>query len=321
MHKLIEAFKRAGRHAAFPLVLLLLINLAAGLLTYRDYGLSWDEPLFYDYADSIKLAYTPQAFSPTFDFEQVYGPSASDHKYYGPAYLLAARPVQQAVMAVFGADRASAWHLVNFLTFQAGLVFFYVLIRRWFDPWPAAAASAFFAWQPVMWGHAFVNPKDMPFMVFFIVAVTLGLWMVDSFTVPDNKRRWGLVFLAGIMLGATAAVRVIGPLAGLVVFVYFILRKNWRALPAFLVYGLVSILIMFAAWPFLWADPYNRLLEVLHHMSYNPTQLAVLFMGQLYRAATLPRRYFPQMLGITLTEPTWFLFAAGLALAIYKTWR
>lgn len=321
MQSFTEAFQRARAHAAFPLLLLLLINLAAGLLTFRDYGLSWDEPLFYDYADSIKLAYTPQAFFPSFDFEQVYGPSATDHKYYGPAYLLAARPVQQAVMAVSGVDRASAWHLVNFLTFQAGLVFFYLLIWRWFDPWPSAAASAFFAWQPVMWGHAFINPKDMPFMVFFIVAVTLGFWMVDSFAIPDNKRRWGLVFLAGIMLGATAAVRVLGPLAGLVVFVYFILQKNWRALPAFLIYGLVAVLTMFAAWPFLWADPYNRLLEVLHHMSYNPTQLAVLFMGQLYRAATLPRRYFPQMLGITLTEPTWFLFAAGLALAVYKTWR
>lgn len=346
MHKLIEAIKSISRHPAFPLILLLSINMAAGLLTYRDYGLSWDEPLFYDYADAIKLAYSPQAFSPTFDFEQVYGPSATDHKYYGPAYLLAAHPIQQAVMAVLGADRASAWHLVNFLTFQVGLVFFYLLIRRWFDPWPAAAAAAFFAWQPVMWGHAFINPKDMPFMVFFIAAVTLGFWMVDEANpkgLPDIKTgnssqvtgtqnrlsskktfrvfRWGLVLLAGIVLGATTAVRVIGPLAGLVVFAHFVLQKSWRAFPAFLVYGLVSVLVMFVAWPFLWADPVNRLIEVLHHMSYNPTQLAVLFMGQMYRAATLPRRYFPQMLGITLTEPTWILFAASLALALYKTWR
>src|SRR3954464_12491684 len=119
MPKLTEAFKRAIHHSIFPILLLIFINLAAGLLTYHDYGLSWDEPLFYDYADAIKLAYTPQAFSPTFDFEQVYGPSATDHKYYGPAYLLMARPIQQLLMALLpGADRASAWHLVNFLTFQ-----------------------------------------------------------------------------------------------------------------------------------------------------------------------------------------------------------
>src|SRR5262249_6526055 len=120
--------------------------------------------------------------SPSFDFEQVYGPSATDHKYYGPAYLLAARPVEQALTLLPGVDRASAWHLVNFLDFQIGLLFFFLLLRRWFDPWPAAATTTFFAWQPLLWGHAFINPKDIPFMVFFIIAVTLGFWMVDSFS-------------------------------------------------------------------------------------------------------------------------------------------
>ncbi len=357
--------KRLFNHPSFPILLLLAVNLTAGLLTFRSYGLSWDEPLFYDYADSIRLAYTPQAFSPNFNFEQVYGPSATDHKYYGPAYLLAARPVQQALMAVFGADRASAWHLVNFLTFQVGLLFFFLLLRRWFDPWPAAAATAFFSWQPVLWGHAFINPKDAPFMVFFVIAVTLGFEMVDRFSkkenpkglsnikatnssqVVDTKTRlsgketfrvWILVFLAGIMLGATVAVRVIGPLAGVVVLAYFILTlirsritlkepgQAHYALPimvfAFLVYGLVSLLAMFILWPFLWADPFNRLLEVFGHMSYNPTELAVLFMGQVFRAATLPHRYLPQMLVTTLTEPTWALFALGLALAVYRiVWK
>ena len=342
--------QRIIHHPTFPIIILLLINLTIGLLTFRDYGLSWDEPLFYDYADSIQLAYTPQAFSASFDFEQVYGPSAADHKYYGPAYLLAARPVQQALMTLLGADRASAWHLVNFLTFQMGLLFFFLLLRRWFDPWPAAATTAFFAWQPVLWGHAFINPKDAPFMVFFIIALTLGFRMVDSFSrsfksinheghdpaeergASEHKGRdfkvflrdtsypsWlnvFLVLLAAITLGATVAVRVIGPLAGLVVFAYFLLQKNWRAFPAFLAYGLVSILVMFAAWPFLWADPLNRLAEVLKHMSNNPTELAVLFMGQIFRANEMPRIYLLRLFLLTLTEPTWILFFAGLILAI-----
>lgn len=314
------SFSNVYRHSTFPLVLLLLINLIAGLLTFRSYGLSWDEPLFYDYADSIRLAYTPEAFSPTFDFEQVYGPSATDHKYYGPAYLLAARPLEQGVQAL-GADRAAAWHLVNFLAFQIGLVFFFLLLRRWFDPWPAALTVAFFAWQPVLWGHAFINPKDAPFMMSMVAAVATGFWMVDGFSKSDKKRRVGLTLLAALALGATVAIRVIGPLAGLVVFVYFLLQRNWRALPLFVVYALGGVLVMFVFWPFLWANPVDRVLEVIGHMSYNPTELAVLFMGQMFRAATLPHRYFPQMLLTTLTEPTWILFALGAVLAIYKLWK
>ncbi len=338
-----------------PLLLLLTINLTVGLLTFRNYGLSWDEPLFYDYADSIWKAYTPQAFSPGFDFDSVYGRSPDDHKIYGPAYLLLARPVQQMVMVLFDADMASAWHLVNFLAFQVGLVGFYSLARRWFDPWPAILSTAFLAWQPVFWGHAFINPKDMPFMVFFLWALALGLEMVDVITAPDATKRQkaAKTLLAALLLGLTSAIRVIGPLAGALVGLYFLLRI-WQRTPqdaeyaentkqprtgstrksfsvyfrkfrvqvgapsawlAFLAYALLAMLVMYIFWPYLWADPLNRLLAVLRHMSNNPTELAVLFLGQIFRANEMPRRYLPTMLALTLTEPTWILFLSGIIAA------
>jgi 4-amino-4-deoxy-L-arabinose transferase-like glycosyltransferase len=314
-------FLRVLRGTSTPLLILLALNLVAGLLTYRDYGMSWDEPLFYNYADTIRAAYTPEAFTPGFDFAQVFGKSPEDHKIYGPAYLLLARPVQQAIMAVSGADPAAAWHLVNFLTFQLGLVAFYCLVRRWFDPWPAAAAAAFLAWQPVFWGHAFINPKDSPFMVFFLTALLLGFNWVDTLQSPSpygrGARGEGIFrfFFAALLLGLTAAIRVIGPLAGVLVFIYYLLKRNWRTLPLFLAYGLTAVLVMFIFWPYLWADPVNRLLEVLKHMSNNPTELAVLFDGQIFRANEMPRRYLPQMFALTLTEPTWLLFLAGVFLA------
>lgn len=311
-----------------PLLLLLTLNLLVGLFTFRHYGLSWDEPLFYDYADSIWKAYTPAAFAPGFNFESVYGRSAEDHKIYGPAYLLLARPVQRLVMTVFDADMASAWHLVNFLTFQIGLVGFYHLVRRWLDPWPATFATAFLAWQPVFWGHAFINPKDLPFLVFFLWSLTLGLEMVDTLLNPSAsvRQKATKTLLAALLLGVSSAIRVIGPLSGALVGLYFLLRQlpwkhnlplharqvAWLALPA---YGLLAGLVMILAWPYLWADPFGRLLGVFRHMSDNPTELAVLFLGQIFRANDMPRRYLPTMLALTLTEPTWLLFAAGLLLA------
>jgi hypothetical protein len=302
-----------------PILLLLAINLTAGILTFRQFGMSWDEPLFYNYADSIRIAYTPQAFSPGFDFYQVFGKSPEDHKIYGPAYLLLARPVEQALVSVFQLDMASAWHLVNFLTFQIGLLVFYLLARRWFAPWPAAAASAFLAWQPVFWGHAFINPKDAPFMVLFLSALVLGMGLVDRLAQPA-KSPWILLILAALLLGLASAVRVIGPLAGVIVLIYFLLNKNWRAIPYILLYGLLGVIIMFVFWPYLWADPINRLLEVLKHMSNNPTELAVLFDGQIFRANEMPRRYLPQVFAMTLTEPTWILFFLGITLAIRAAW-
>ena len=153
----------------FPILVLLAINLLIGLATFKDYGLSWDEPLYYDYAESIGYAYSPHEwFSGDFDLEKAFGPSASDHANRGPAYLLVARS-PAALLQNLGLDRASAWHLINFLTFQIGVIVFYLLCLRWMDPWPSLATTAFFSFQPLLWGHAFINSKDVPFLVFFML--------------------------------------------------------------------------------------------------------------------------------------------------------
>lgn len=319
-----------------PILLLLAALFLTGLFSFRAYGLSWDEPLFYNYAESIPRAY--QGWD-RID-ESVYGRSPVDHKYYGPAYLLLGRPLKLGIQTLLGTDEASAWHLVNFFSFILGVFFIYRLSKRFTTPNLSAVNAAFFALQPLLWGHAFINPKDMPFMTAFLAAVTLGLEWVDSLpersasTVEANqsnltakgaksaKKSYLLGFLsvrqrtvislllAISSLGIASAIRVIGPLAGGLVFVYFLvtfirLPRTARvfALIHLSAYALFSAVLMFCLWPFLWANPINRLLEVLAHMSDNPTELAVLFIGQVFRANQLPARYFPQMLVLTLTEP------------------
>lgn len=324
-----------------PILLLLAALLLAGLFTFRDYGLSWDEPFFYSYAESIPRAY--QGWDKL--DESVYGRSPTDHKYYGPAYLLLGRPLKLTIQAFGGMDDASAWHLVNFFSFILGVYFLYRLSTRFLTPNLAAVNAAFFALQPLLWGHAFINPKDIPFMTAFLAAVTLGLEWVDSlvekkssldayiFHAKSQRAQSSLFFKtifanfaalreilyalgltklipAILALGIASAIRVIGPLAGALVFVYFLLTfiRLPRTTRAFSLihlsaYTLLTVALMFSLWPFLWADPLKRLADVLVHMSDNPTELAVLFIGQIWRANELPARYFPQMLTLTLTEP------------------
>jgi hypothetical protein len=215
-----------------PILLLLAALLLAGLFTFGDYGLSWDEPLFYDYAESIQGAY--QGWDKL--DESVYGRSPADHKFYGPAYLLIGRPLKLTLQAFGGMDDASAWHLVNFFSFILGIYFLYRLGTRFLTPNLAAVNAAFFAIQPLLWGHAFINPKDIPFMTAFLAAVTFGLEWVDS--IPERRAQpaveghsWRILrtpalaklLLATLALGIASAIRVIGPLAGVLVFVYFLL--------------------------------------------------------------------------------------------------
>jgi hypothetical protein len=145
--------------------------------------------------------------------------------------------------------------------------------------------------------------------------------MVDALS-QNAQNKTKKILLASFFLGIATSIRVIGPLAGLLVFIYFLSKRNtvkdfsaWRS---FILYGFVSLALMFATWPYLWEDPIENFFGVFHFMSDNPTHLSVLFGGTVYNAGELPRRYLPIMLITTLTEPTWILFGIG---SIFGYWK
>ena len=235
--------------------------------------------------------------------------------------MIAREPVY--LLEALGLDAASAWHLINFLFFQFGVYFLYRLSSRWMSSSAALATAALFSWQPLLWGHAFINPKDPPFLVFFLASVCLGFEMVDKLSdeAINNKQKFSSTIIPAIILGITTSIRVLGPLAGLLVLAYAIWRfgrKFAGFIAPFTFYGIIAILAMFITWPFLWENPLARFIEVFGFMSDNPTQLSVLFGGEVYRAGELPRRYLPFMLATTLTEPVWPLFFFGVLVGYLK---
>jgi hypothetical protein len=143
--------------------------------------------------------------------------------------------------------------------------------------------------------------------------------MVDEIAQGGGIKK---LLLAAFMLGIATSIRVLGPLAGLLVCLYSFSRMTREAagtwIKTIFLYGGLAILIAFLAWPYLWTNPLPRFMEAFGFMSDNPTQLRVLFNGELHRADELPRRYLPVLLGITLTEPTWFLFLIGSAVALVQ---
>jgi len=310
-----------------PILILLIINLLVGIFAFQNYGLSWDEPLFYDYANALGYAYSPQEwFSGNFNLENAYGSSGTDHANRGPAYIILAHPLVSAIETL-GVDNASAWHLINFLTFQLGIYLLYRLATRWMSAPAALASAALFAWQPLLWGHAFINPKDPPFLVFFLGAVCFGFEMVDSFDknpkgFPSSTTLWKPLGFATFFLGIATSIRVLGPLAGVPVAIYALTRiKRADLLKLLAPYAALALLVAFATWPYLWTNPLQKFIEAFGFMSDNPTQLKVLFNGQLYQADELPRRYLPTLLGLTLTEPVLPLFLIGVIISFWKKFK
>jgi hypothetical protein len=111
------------------------------------------------------------------------------------------------------------------------------------------------------------------------------------------------------------SIRVIAPLAAVLIGMRLLLTRQWRAVLWMFPYGAVAILSIFITWPYLWEAPLERFIQVFILMSANPTSLAVLFDGQVHPSNYLPRIFLPENIAITISEA--LIPLAGLGLLTY----
>ncbi|MEJ2353630.1 MAG: hypothetical protein P8Y03_27950 [Anaerolineales bacterium] len=310
----------------FLLLLLISINLLVGVATAADYGESWDEQPRYQYAEESLAAYSGDAGD------------LKDEK--GSFYVMVGKLGSDA-LGFLRKDwqPIEAWHYMNFLTFQLGLFFLYRLGKRLIGKWAAFTTVLLFATQPLLWGHAFINPKDIPFMVFFLGSVELGLSMVDVRAGKDLARPsdgYGIfrtqirpflnsflhsfatrhVWIAGAFLGFASSIRVLGPFSGALVAGYFLLRRGRKALPVLGSYLVVGMLTTYLTWPNLWGAPLSRYLKSLAQASDFGWDGTVMFRGVEYAVGELPRQYLPVLLSIQFSEAALVLIVIGLMAAL-----
>jgi 4-amino-4-deoxy-L-arabinose transferase-like glycosyltransferase len=159
------------------LLLWFVLNLVIGAFTVHEYGVSLDEPNNYRYAVATIDAY-PSFFGTL--YEPKYNSSYDGH---GPAYVVIIASLVGLVQKIFPTLYSpDAWHFLYFVTFQLMCLCLYWLARRWFGPWTAWGTLVLFGTQPLLLGHAFMNPKDTPFMFLFTLSVVLGWKFVDQAT-------------------------------------------------------------------------------------------------------------------------------------------
>ena len=159
----------------FPITILLTLSFIIGLLTLSDYGESWDELNLYKYAERSLEAYV------TWPQHGVIPVTGDRFENYGPAFVMFTAIVTSIFTRIFpNAQAIDIQHLVYFLTFLVGVWAFYQLSIRWMSRAAAFGATLLYITQPLFWGHAFINPKDIPLLSLFTLTAYLGMKMHDS---------------------------------------------------------------------------------------------------------------------------------------------
>lgn len=310
----------------WPLVILILANLIIGLLTLPGYGESTDELSQRSYAErtiqAVRTLVTTGRLSSFFNEEE---PKQGSH---GPAFIMTVVLLRDIFLPDgTGVQKLQFGHFLYFLMFQVGVVSLYFLALRWVSPMAAFGTALLFCTQPVLYGHASMNPKDVVFMSLVVASATLGFWMMDrgeeSFhatgqTVADGIRTFfrqflcAEVWLAGMLLGFASAIRVAAPLVAVILLVYILLSRRWSKLPRFIAYALIAFGFMILLWPYLWPDPFGRLIgSILNSARYPDTHLT-LFKGILFDSKELPRSFLPVLLAVQLTETTLLIMLVGI---------
>jgi len=424
------------------LLVLLLVGIVVGLFLADDYGLSWDEYYNETYARQTIEMYLGK---------RTPGDAIIDKEYYGPSFLVAWVLAKDLLLKIFPSlHTADAGHIIYWLAFLPAPLLVYGLSRRFAGRTASLAGALLFASQPVIFGHAFVNPKDPPFMTAFLASMWLGLLAVDLsaqkekwlslYSIPSEAKRvlrkgaaawrestaltkialcflWGAFILvtldllathlmmhwlfqllqrayegqavgpvqaifnavaqdsiktplttyidkaqlfylwirfpllaiglasviffsihmldmritkrwfsqtrtwwawgfAAIALGLCSTIRVFGPFAGAMVAWYAVTRLKGKSWLPILLYGFISFLILYAAWPTLWGAPFQSLIDSILLMGKHPWGGRFLYNGYVYAASETPWHYVPVSIGIKLTLPALALSALGIVLAL-----
>lgn len=299
------------------LIILLAVLLLAGLSFANDYGMSWDEPDNAAYGEQALNTYL--TLHPPVEWQ-------SNLETKGPFYGAIAAVISMALSRVIpGWSQIEARHFAFFLSLPIAATALYHLARRWVRPAAAFGAVLLFVTQPMFWGHAFINPKDTPFMAFFILSVYAGFKMVDrlkEISFSNEAFRWSErflpVLLPGIVLGCASSIRLFAPFAALLVALYGFASLRKEFFLPFMGYGGIALLAMYITWPYLWLNPITNLLDSLRFMMDFPWTNIVLYRGLQYPQLELPWHYLPFITVIQLTEPVLIFWVFGAIVAAFQ---
>lgn len=289
------------------------------LLTFRDYGVAWDEPEAQEYGQFILEYFRTDGARPrALTFNNMY--------YYGG--LFEATAVWLGELLPF--DPFDTRHLLNAAVGLLGIVGAWKLGRTLGGPKAGLLAAAFLAAVPSYYGHMFLNSKDIPFAAATVWALYYTVLLLRALPRPSLTLTLRLGLAIGLALGTRVG-------AVLLVVNLFAALAGWLALQAWqgagardlarstgttvlrlLPAGVLAYLLMIALWPWAQVDPLFRPLQAIDYFAHFPYDIPLLVDGKLYRSSQPPWYYLPVFLGVKLPE-----FLVGLALTALAAgaWR
>jgi Dolichyl-phosphate-mannose-protein mannosyltransferase len=281
-------------------------------LTFRDYGLGWDDYTHAEYADLLLKMYGS-------GFKDTGALSFANLYMYGGGFDMAAALLHKLIpLELFETRR-----LLGAVVGVIGLAVTWRLARRVGGPLAGLAALLLLALCPTYYGHMFMNPKDAPFAVAMVVLMLGLVRLAEEYPAPSPRT----ILIVGLGAGLSLGSRVLGGLALVYAVAGFIplLLEEFRSHGArgavsrfahvvyVLLPGLVlGYLVMGLIWPWSIMEPANpfRALTYFSHFFEKPWK--EMFDGALVSVPDMPWSYLPTLFALQLPEVLLALIFGGV---------
>jgi len=293
------------------LMVLAAVALIAGL-TFRDYGLGWDDYTHAEYADLLLRMYGS-------GFRDTGALSFANLYMYGGGFDMVAALLHKVIpLELFETRR-----LLGAIVGVIGLAVTWRLGRRIGGPLAGLATLLLLALCPIFYGHMFMNPKDAPFAVAMMVLMMGLVRLAEEYPQPSPRT----ILIFGMGAGLSLGCRVLGGLALVYAVVGFVplfleefhTQSAREALHRFVhvVYVLlpglvVGYLIMGLIWP--WSiiefdNPFHALTYFSHFFEKPWKEM---FDGALVSVPDMPWSYLPTLFALQLPEVLLALSLVGV---------
>jgi dolichyl-phosphate-mannose-protein mannosyltransferase len=297
------------------------------MLTFTDYGVTWDEDVHNWYGVFVLDYYLSW-------FRDLRSLHWGDLYNYGAAFDLSAAALNH--ISPFGTYETR--HLLNGLVGVLGLIGVAKLGRALAGPRAGFIAALFLALTPNYYGQMFNNPKDVPFAVGMVWAMYYLVRLIPELPRPSLAlaARFGLA--SGLALGVRVGGLLLLCYLGLALSLFALWRaleaRRWRVLFEHASAGffrvvlpavLVAYPIMLLFWPWAQQAPFANPLKTLAYFSHEIFPFRTLFAGRYFPATDLPWAYLPTYIVLALPELVLLLLAAApvaaIAVARRRGWR
>ncbi|TFV67732.1 hypothetical protein E4K64_38035 [Bradyrhizobium frederickii] len=293
------------------MLVLAVVAVIAGL-TFRDYGLGWDDYTHAEYADLLLRMFGS-------GFKDIAALSFANLYMYGGGFDMVAALLHKIIpLELFETRR-----LVGAVVGVIGLAVTWRLGRRIGGPLAGLAALLLLALCPIFYGHMFMNPKDAPFAVAMIILMLGLVRLAEEYPQPSPRT----ILIVGLGAGLSLGCRVLGGLALVYALLGFIpllleelrsegLRESVRRF-AHVVYvllpGLVfGYLVMGLIWPWSIMEPGNPFQALTYFSHFFEKPWKEMFDGAIVSVPDMPWSYLPTLFALQLPEVMLVLTAGAV---------